>query len=287
MRNATSIKDIVKNKARQSGLSAQIVMQCYMLERLLERISLSSYRDKVILKGGLLIASMVGIDSRATKDMDAAIRDFPLEEGSVRKMLEEIFQTDVEDGIRFSLKSLRTIREEDDYEGFRASVLSEIQTTRIPLQIDLTTGDVITPAAVEYGFPLTFENRVLKIFAYNLETVLAEKLEAILSRGEGNTRLRDFYDVYVLANLDKQSPDYIILRNAFQKTSAKRESLQLIPEAQEILLSLRESKEMNKRWVNYQKKFVYADGIPFGDVCSSISRIFAALFPEQPCISPP
>ena len=197
MKNAMQLKSAIKQLAKDKHLSAQLVMQNYMLERLLERISLSPYCDNFILKGGLLIASIVGLHSRATMDMDSTIRNYPVNEKTVREMFEVIADMDLEDGIAFALQRIGKIREKDEYDGYRVSLTANFAPMQIPLKLDVTTGDKITPAAVEYRYPLMFEDRELSIFAYNLETILAEKLETVISRGDQNTRPRDYYDIFI------------------------------------------------------------------------------------------
>ena len=201
MKNAMQLKALIKNLAKEKCISAQLVLQNYMLERFLERISLSSYRDNFIIKGGFLIASMVGLDTRATMDMDATIKGYPVKEDSIRKMIEEILGIPIEDGITFRLQSIHEIREDDEYSGYRASLIAEYGRMAVPLKLDITSGDKITPREIEYSYKLMWENRSISILAYNLSTILAEKLETILSRADQNTRPRDYYDVYILTKL--------------------------------------------------------------------------------------
>jgi len=177
------------------SLHAQAVLQNYMLERLLERITLSKYQDKVILKGGMLIASLVGINSRTTMDMDATLRGFTLTDESIRTALTEICAVQLDDDVTILLDHIVPIREEDEYGGFRVSLISKFESIVTPLKIDITTGDIITPEVVRYVFHSNFEDKQFKVWAYNIETILAEKVETILRRSVLNTRLRDFYDV--------------------------------------------------------------------------------------------
>ena len=195
------MKSLIRNLAKEKNVNAQILLRNYMLERLLERISESPYKEIFVLKGGMLVASMVGVDSRSTIDLDATLRNFPLKEDKLIKAFEEILNVNVKDNIKIELLSISEIREEADYHGFRLALIGKIDESKIPLKVDITTGDKITPHAVKYSFKLLLENRNIEVFAYNLETVLAEKIESIISRATENTRMRDFYDIYILQKL--------------------------------------------------------------------------------------
>ena len=200
MRNARQLKAIIRNIAKDKHVSAQLVMQNFMLERLLERISVSKYQKNFILKGGFLIAAMVGLDTRATMDMDATIKGLPVNEQTVRNMFEEICKIELEDNVTFSFRSIGEIREGDVYAGYRVSLYANYPPMAVPLKLDITTGDKITPKEIEYQFKLLLEDRKISVFAYNLETIMAEKLETVISRGDQNTRLRDYYDIYIYRN---------------------------------------------------------------------------------------
>lgn len=197
MKNAMQLKAIIKNIAKEKHISAQPVMQNFMLERLLERISISKYQRNFILKGGFLIAAMVGIDTRATMDMDATIKGLPVNEQTVRKMFEEICKTELADDVTFSFQNIGKIREGDEYTGYRISLSANYPPMAVPLKLDITTGDKITPKEIEYQFKLLLEDRNISVLAYNLETIMAEKLETVITRGDQNTRPRDYYDIYL------------------------------------------------------------------------------------------
>ena len=198
MKNAMQLKAYVKNLAKEKKISAQIVLQNYMLERLLERISVSEYRDNFILKGGFLLAAMVGLDTRATMDMDATIKGLSVTKEKISQMFIDICKIHIDDDISFEFSGIDDIREVDEYSGFRVSLSGNYTPMAVPLKIDITTGDKITPREMVYTFNLMFEERSINVLAYTLETILAEKLETIISRGDQNTRPRDFYDVYIL-----------------------------------------------------------------------------------------
>ena len=277
MKNAMQLKALIKNLAKEKCISAQLVLQNYMLERFLERISLSSYRDNYIIKGGFLIASMVGLDTRATMDMDATIKGYPVKEDSIRKMIEEILGIPIEDGITFRLQSIHEIREDDEYSGYRASLIAEYGRMAVPLKLDITSGDKITPREIEYSYKLMWENRSISILAYNLSTILAEKLETILSRADQNTRPRDYYDVYILTKLQGENIDDKTLSLALSATAEKRGSAHLLSQFRDILSTVKSSSIMKIRWENYQKDFDYAKGIEFEECCNAIISLLESM----------
>lgn len=273
MKNAMQLKALIKKIAKEKQISAQVVMQNYMFERLLERISLSSYRPNFILKGGLLIASMVGIQSRATMDMDATIRNFPVNEDSIQKMFMEITGIPLNDDVNFTLGKIGRIREGDEYDGYRVALTANFFPMRIPLKLDVTTGDKITPAAIEYEYPLMFESRFLNIWSYNLETILAEKLETVMSRGDQNTRLRDFYDIFILYTLKNSQLSYDLLQESLIATAKKRQSYEIMSDYREIIDQIQNNRVIQKRWNLYQKDYEYARDIDFSAICEVIEKI--------------
>ena len=277
MTNAMQLKALIKNLAKEKCISAQLVLQNYMLERFLERISLSSYRDNYIIKGGFLLASMVALDTRATMDMDATIKGYPVKEDSIRKMIEEILGIPIEDGITFRLQSIHEIREDDEYSGYRASLIAEYGRMAVPLKLDITSGDKITPREIEYSYKLMWENRSISILAYNLSTILAEKLETILSRADQNTRPRDYYDVYILTKLQGENIDAKSLSLALSATAENRGSAHLLSQFRDILSTIKSSSVMKIRWENYQKDFDYAKGIEFEECCNAIISLLESM----------
>lgn len=273
MKNAMQLKAVIRNIAKEKGIVPQALLQNYMLERLLERIAVSSYQDKFILKGGMLIAAMVGLDSRTTMDMDATLRGMPLTEESVREALADILALNLDDNVTFTLKSVAPIREDDVYGGFRASITAVFDTIKTALKIDLTTGDKITPREISYRFTLMFEERSINIMAYNLETVLAEKYETILRRSAMNTRMRDFYDVYILTNFQSKNIDGALLKKAVEATAAARGSSAVFADTDTILNLLAESAAMQAQWASYQKGFAYAKDIAWADIIKTVRTI--------------
>lgn len=275
MKTSRQLNALIRNMAKDKSINAQIILRNFMLERLLERISLSPYRENLILKGGMLVAAMVGLDTRATMDMDTTLKGYPLTEESVRSVFTDILAVPVEDHVTLTLKKLEEIHDEAEYSGIRVTLEMLLDETRQTLKVDITTGDPITPAAVDYSFRLLFEDRSIQIKAYNLETVLAEKLETIFSRSTANTRMRDFYDVYVLWNTRRSDIRFPVMKEAFERTVRKRESDFLlrggIPESAEALSG---SKEMKELWTRYQKKYTYADDIAWEDAVAAAKELY-------------
>lgn len=265
------LKALVRNISKGDSGKAQVIIRNYVMERFLERLSLSQYRNIMILKGGTLVATMVGLDNRSTMDVDATLKNLPLNEDSARKIVEEITAIHIEDGMIFEIKSVTPIMDEADYPGIRIMLDTAIETMHTPLKIDFSTGDVITPREVSYSFRLLFEERTISILAYNLETVLAEKLETLLARGTANTRMRDYYDIYVLTNTQEHNIDNATLKEAFVNTSAKRGSIGLLSDVHLILKEVAESTVLIDRWKNYQRKFDYASDVLWADVMESVS----------------
>lgn len=270
MKNAMQLKAIIKNIAKRSNISAQLVMQNFMMEKLLERISLSEYKNNFILKGGFLIASMVGINTRATMDMDATIQGIPVTQQIVEDMFVKISQIKLDDEITFSFVNISEIREEDEYVGYRVSLSANFPPMAIPLKLDITTGDKITPSEIMYEYKLLLEERSINILAYNLETILAEKIETIITRSDQNTRPRDFYDVFILQKLLGNNIDFKSLREAIEATAEKRNSTSIIKNHKNIIQVIRASNEMRQRWLKYQKDFDYAKDINFEDICDVV-----------------
>lgn len=271
------LKSLIKNIAKEKHTSAQLVMQNFMLERLLERISVSRYQQNFILKGGFLIAAMVGLDTRATMDMDATIKGLPVNELTIREMFDEICKIELNDDVTFNFRSIGEIREGDEYTGYRVSLSANYPPMAVPLKLDLTTGDKITPKEIEYHFNLLLEKRSISILAYNLETIMAEKLETVISRGDQNTRPRDYYDIYILAKLQSSNIDLNSLKAALDATTKKRGSKTVVENYHRIMDTVRSSEVMQKQWYNYQKDFEYAKDIAFEDACDTVVRLLDSL----------
>ncbi len=275
IKTSRQLKALVRNLTKGDSLQAQIIMRNYVMERFLERISLSKYRNNFILKGGMLVAAMVGVDTRSTMDIDTTIKNMPLSVENAREMIEEIIAVPIDDGMTFSIKSVGEIMDEAEYIGVRVNLEATLETMRTPLKVDISTGDIITPREVSYSFNLMFEERTISILAYNLETVLAEKMETVIARGVANTRLRDYYDLYILQNEYTYAINMEQFKAAFLATSKKRNSIQLIAEGNKILKEIVDSEVMHRLWKSYQKKFSYAEDISWEMVMDSIEKLFA------------
>lgn len=273
MKNAMQLKAVVKRISNEKSISAQLVLQNYMLERLLERISLSDYKQNFILKGGFLIAAIVGLDTRATMDMDLTLKGMPLNEKSIRRMFDEITSIKVNDDITFELKSISEIREGDEYTGYKIALSGNYPPMEVPLKIDITTGDVITPKEIEFEYEVMLEDKKIPILAYNIETILAEKLETVVSRGDQNTRPRDFYDIYILKKLRNKNIDYDKLKIATEETAKKRGTWAILKSYEEIIKDCELSEDMENQWKKYQSSFEYARDIEFIQTCDAVVKL--------------
>lgn len=273
-KNTMSFKAIINNIAKENKVAAQAVLQTYMLERLLERISLSQYKDNFILKGGMLISAMLGIDSRTTMDMDTTIKGFPLTEENINKIMQEICQIKIEDNVSFKINNTELIREDDDYGGYRITFEANYNNEMpVILKIDVTTGDKITYKEIEYEFSLMLEDRKIRVLSYNLETVIAEKFESIIKRGPLTTRIRDYYDIYMLTNTQSKNIEEKELKEAIKETSKHRESIETIKHWQETMDLIRENENLLKQWKIYQKNNLYAEDIEYDDLIRAIEKI--------------
>ena len=280
---ARQLKDLIRNLSRKKSADAQILMRNYMMERFLERISLSEYKDQFILKGGMLVAAMVGLDARATMDLDATIKNTTISVTDVEMIISRIISIPLDDGVSFHIKRISAIMEEADYPGVRVSMETEFDGVITPLKIDISTGDVITPREMRYSFKLMLEDRTLEIWAYNLETVLAEKMETVISRNVTNTRMRDFYDIYILQKLHMEQLKKEVLWNALAATARKRGTLEQIESAdiREIFNEVESSSVMEELWKTYQKNYAYAADIPWHAIIKSIRTLYEMIYRER------
>lgn len=265
MKNAMSLKAQIRNIAKQKNIPAQVILQNYMFERLLIRLSTSNYKDKFVLKGGMLVAAIVGLDNRATMDLDTTLKNLPLTPDAIMDALENICSISLEDDVTFKIGNIAPIREDDIYGGYRVMLTAKFDTLLTPLSIDISTGDVITPNAVSFTFSEIFdENELFDLWAYNIETVMAEKVETILRRGVFNTRPRDFYDVYILATT--QQYDKKVFFDALKATAVHRGTIEQIVNTEDILKNIMESFELRTMWEKYCRQFVYAKDISYEKV---------------------
>ena len=274
IKTAKQLKDLIRNLSKKKSADAQILMRNYMMERLLERISLSEYKDKFILKGGMLVAAMVGLDSRSTMDLDATVKGVNVNVEDIENIMTAIIQVHLEDGVNFCIKRISEIMDEADYPGVRVAMETEFDGVRTPLKVDISTGDVITPKEICYSFKLMLEDRSIDVWAYNLETVLAEKLETIITRNITNTRMRDFYDIHILIELYGNDLNSTILNEALIATARKRETLYYLKDALAIFDEIEFSVVMKKLWQSYQKKFSYATTLSWETIMKSVRFLY-------------
>lgn len=274
IKTARQLKDLIRNLSREKSADAQILMRNYMMERFLERIPLSEYKDKFILKGGMLVAAMVGLDARSTMDLDATIKGANVNMEDIEALISAIITVPIDDGVKFQVKNISEIMDEAEYPGIRVSMTTTFDGVVTPLKIDLSTGDAITPREVRYSFKLMLEDRSIDIWAYNLETVLAEKLETILSRATTNTRMRDFYDLHILSQLHGSGIVPGDLNAALDATARKRGTEKYLPDALAVCDEVEDSPAMLELWSAYQKKFSYAADISWDTVMESVRNLY-------------
>ena len=269
---AMSLKARIKNYAKDKHIAAQVVLQNYMFERFLARLSQSEYRDKFVIKGGMLIASIVGLDIRSTMDLDTTLRGLPLTEEKVLEAVGNIIRIDLEDEVTFETVSINTIRKDDNYGGFCVRINAIFDTMLIPLSIDVSTGDIITPGAIVYEFGGIFDENVqIRLWGYNIETVMAEKTETILSRGVLNTRPRDYYDVYIIGTTQKF--DRHVFEDALSATAEHRGSIGNIADRAGIIDRISDSSDLQSMWKKYQRRFSYANDIKYEDIITVLREL--------------
>lgn len=275
IKTAKQLKDLIRNLSKKKSADAQILMRNYMMERFLERISLSEYRDKFILKGGMLVAAMVGLDARSTMDLDATVKGVNVNADDVADLIAGIVSVPIDDGVAFQINKVSEIMDEAEYSGIRVSMTTVFDGVVTPLKIDISTGDAITPKEVRYSFKLMLEDRSIDIWAYNLETVLAEKLETIITRATVNTRMRDFYDIYILEQLHGNMLNAQILHDALLTTARKRETEGHLAEAKEVFAEVEGSPVMQQLWTAYRKKFSYAADLEWNIVMKAVRKLYS------------
>lgn len=274
--NANSFKAKIKNIAREKGIPAQQVQQNYLIEKILKLISESRYKDSFIVKGGFLIGQMIGLDKRTTMDLDVTLKGQPLSEENIQTIFKEIVSQPSE-GFQFEVDMLEPIRQDDEYGGFTLKLKATFDTLREVVFIDITTGDRITPREITYQLQSVFSENKLEVWTYNLETVLAEKLETIIRRGAASTRPRDRYDLFTLYHLRKDEIDIPILKTALNNTAKKRESLDVLTNWESQLEEIRSSDYQNQLWSRYQKSFGYASEISFEESVEVVAIILNQL----------
>lgn len=269
IKNAKSLMDKSKYLASKNNITTNEILQNYMFERILERLSVSKYKNNFILKGGLLLSSIMGIDTRTTMDMDTCIKGMNLTDEQLYEVLNEILNIDVNDGVKFEIKNSKPIREDDDYGGLKYKLLAKFDNLRVNLSIDIATGDLITPREIEYDYKMMFEDRSLKIMTYNIESIIAEKFQTVISRGILNSRMKDYYDLYYLITYEKYSKDN--LKEAIIKTFKKRNTD--INSIDKIIEEIKQSEFTKELWIEYTKKHQYVKSLKFEEIIRKINTI--------------
>ena len=272
MSRAMSLKAKIRNIAKQKNIPAQVILQNYMFERLLVRLAMSEYKDKFVLKGGMLVAAIVGLDNRATMDLDTTLKSLPLTPEAITGALQKVCEIKSDDDVTFEVGTVTPIRDDDIYGGYRVMLNAKYDTIVTPLSIDVSTGDAITPNPVEYTFSEIFDDeKSYRLWTYNIETVMAEKVETILRRGVFNTRPRDFYDAYILATTQKF--DKALFAEALKATAAHRGTTEQITDVPTIMKNIKESSELRAMWDKYRKQFAYAEKIQYDDILCELNEL--------------
>ena len=272
-KNPMQLKAYIKKKAAEKHISAQLVMQNYMLERLLERISLSPYKHNFIIKGGILVTAMIGVAHRSTMDIDTSMKNLNLSAEDALRVVNQVKDIDLDDGVSFDVKDVSNIMDEMEYPGIRVTMNANVGRLITPLKIDISTGDVITPRAIEFNYDLLLEDRSISLWSYNLETILAEKLQTVLARGILNTRMRDFYDIRMLLDTYEDKVNKAVLKDAFAATCKKRGTDHLQEQAEEIIKIIEADEQLQVLWRAYQKKYSYAAEIDYVSVISGVRKL--------------
>lgn len=274
IKTSKQLKDKVSNLSGSDSKKAQALIRKYMMERFLARIACSKYNNNFILKGGMLVSAIVGVGSRATMDIDTTVRMIPLTKEKAVEVIAEIIKIDLEDGISYEIKKVDNIMEEHDYSGVRFTIAVSLENLRDIIKIDISTGDEITPDAIEFSYPMMFDGERISIWSYNLETLLAEKLETIIARSTFNTRMRDFYDIHILWSEKADTINIEILRRAIINVAAKRGTLDLFDDMNEILDDISKSDYIRTNWESYKKgSYYYVGNLEWSAVLETTVRV--------------
>ena len=278
--NADKLKSIISKQTHGDNDSSLKLFQMFYFERLLERISKSNYKNGIILKGGVLLSSIIGENERTTKDLDATLKGIQLTRENIELIFNEILNVKIDDGVTFELINIKDIRLEDEYGGFSLNILASLDKNKTYITVELTTGDVITPREIKYSYNCIFEDKKISIMSYTLETIIAEKFQTIISRGVLNTRLKDFYDIYVLLNTKLDEINLETLKLAIRNTFNKRETKYDISEFYLIIDELKENNDLKRLWIEYQNKNNYSKTIDYTMTIESIEKIIKILEEE-------
>lgn len=267
------IKGRIKSVAKQNNADARTLMRIYMMERFLERLAQSEYRDNFIIKGGILVTAMIGVAHRSTMDIDTSMKNLNLSAEDALRVVNRVKDIDLDDGVSFDVKDVSNIMDEMEYPGIRVTMNANVGRLITPLKIDISTGDVITPRAIEFNYDLLLEDRSISLWSYNLETILAEKLQTVLARGILNTRMRDFYDIRMLLDTYEDKVSKAVLKDAFAATCKKRGTDHLQEQAEEIIKIIEADEQLQVLWRAYQKKYSYAAEIDYASVISGVRKL--------------
>lgn len=267
------IKGRIKSVAKQNNADARTLMRIYMMERFLERLTQSEYRDNFIIKGGILVTAMIGVAHRSTMDIDTSMKNLNLSAEDALRVVNQVKDIDLDDGVSFEVKDVSNIMDEMEYPGIRVTMNANVGRLITPLKIDISTGDVITPRAIEFNYDLLLEDRSISLWSYNLETILAEKLQTVLARGILNTRMRDFYDIRMLVDTYEDKVNKAVLKDAFAATCKKRGTDHLQEQAEEIIKIIEADEQLQVLWRAYQKKYSYAAEIDYASVISGVRKL--------------
>ena len=280
IKNRDSLKAKVSNLSKKTSIPSKYLIQNFMFEALLKRISMSKYKDKFIIKGGLLLSSIFGVNLRSTMDdLDTTVKGLTLNRASITKVINEIISIDINDNINFEIENIKDIREEELYSGFEVNLKAEFDGVKTNLMIDVTTGDVITYKEVEFKYSTLFDNEIINIMTYNYETIIAEKFKSIISRNIDNTRMKDYYDLYMFVNLKWNDINKGTLRNAIINTSKARETLDYIDNASKYIELISDDLRLKSLWNSYQSNYSYAKEIEFVDTISAIKVVNEIIVP--------
>ena len=267
------IKGRIKSVAKQNNADARTLMRIYMMERFLERLAQSEYRDNFIIKGGILVTAMIGVAHRSTMDIDTSMKNLNLSAEDALRVVNQVKDIDLDDGVSFDVKDVSNIMDEMEYPGIRVTMNANVGKLITPLKIDISTGDVITPRAIEFKYDLLLEDRSISLWSYNLETILAEKLQTVLARGILNTRMRDFYDIRMLLDTYEDKVNKVVLKDAFAATCKKRGTDHLQEQAEDIIKIIDADEQLQVLWRAYQKKYSYAAEIDYASVISGVRKL--------------
>ena len=279
IKNRDSLKAKVSNLSKKTSIPNKYLIQNFMFEALLKRISISKYKDKFIIKGGLLLSSIFGVDLRSTMDLDTTIKGLSLDRETITKAIKEIINIDLDDNIKLEIENIKDIREEDLYQGFEVNLKAEFDGLKTNLMIDITTGDVITYKEIEFKYNTIFGNETINIMTYNYETIIAEKFESIISRNIDNTRMKDYYDLYMFVNFIFDDINKEVLRKAIINTSKVRETLDYIDDTNRYIELISDDSRLKLLWDSYKNNYEYAKDINFEDTINAIKVISATIVP--------